>query len=58
MNQLVIDHFSRRKEFIQMLAERGVKWGVEVGTDHGKYAQQLLSGIPGLHLECVDPWLP
>lgn len=41
-----------------MLAERGVKYGVEVGTDHGKYAQQLCEGIPGLSLYCVDPWVP
>src|SRR3990167_86328 len=57
-NPLVINHFSRRKEFIQMLAERGAKFGVEVGTDHGKYAQQLLEGIPNLKLWCIDPWLP
>jgi len=54
--KLIIDHFSRRKELIQMLAERGAQWGVEVGTDHGKYAEQLLS-IPNLHLECVDPYI-
>ncbi|MCR4324167.1 MAG: class I SAM-dependent methyltransferase [Candidatus Curtissbacteria bacterium] len=40
-----------------MLAERGAKVGVEIGTDHGKYAQQLLEGIPGLDLLCVDPYL-
>lgn len=57
MKPIVIDHFSRRREFIQMLAERGAKYGVEVGTDHGQYAQQLCEGIPGLRLECVDPWV-
>lgn len=41
-----------------MLKERGVKNAVEVGTDHGKYAQQLCEGIPGLKLCCVDPWVP
>lgn len=56
MKPIIIDHFSRRKEFIQMLAERQVKIGVEVGTDHGKYAEQLLAGIPTLRLLCVDPW--
>ena len=39
-----------------MLAERGASVGAEIGTDHGKYAQQLLAGIPGLKLYCVDPW--
>ena len=57
MEPIIINHFSRRKEFIQMLAERGAKSGVEVGTDHGQYAQQLCEGIPGLHLTCVDPWV-
>lgn len=56
MNPIIIPNFSRRKEFIQMLAERGAKYGAEIGTDHGKYAQQLLAGIPGLNLICVDPW--
>lgn len=56
MTPLIINHFNRRKEFIQMLAERGAHEGFEIGTDHGKYAQQLLEGIPGLHLTCVDPW--
>lgn len=57
MNPIIINHFGRRKELIQMLAERGAKIGVEVGTDHGKYAQQLLEGIPDLKLCCVDPWV-
>lgn len=39
-----------------MLKERGAKRGVEVGTDHGKYAQQLCEGIPDLELYCVDPY--
>lgn len=57
MKPIIIDHFSRRKEFIQMLAERGAKEGVEVGTDHGQYAEQLLEGVPTLNLDCVDPWV-
>lgn len=57
MKPIVLDHFSRRKEFIQMLKERGAKFGVEVGTDHGQYAQQLCEGIPDLNLTCVDPWM-
>ena len=57
MEAIVINHFSRRNQFIKMLAERGAKVGVEVGTDHGQYAQQLLSGIPDLVLYCIDPYL-
>jgi hypothetical protein len=40
-----------------MLRERGAKYGVEIGTDHGKYAQQLLEGIPDLGLICIDPYI-
>lgn len=40
-----------------MLKDRGAKVGVEIGTDHGQYAQQLCEGIPGLKLYCVDPYL-
>lgn len=57
MNPIIINHFSRRKEFIQMLKERGAKVGAEIGTDHGKYAQQLCEGIPGLMLFCIDPYV-
>lgn len=57
MSPIIIPNFSRRKEFIQMLKERGAKFGIEVGTDRGQYAQQLLAGIPTLRLYCVDPWV-
>lgn len=40
-----------------MLRERGAKNGVEVGTDHGQYAEVLCEGIPGLNITCVDPWI-
>lgn len=58
MNPITLNHFGRRTAFIQMLRERGARLGVEIGTDHGQYAQQLLEGIPYLQLYCVDPWLP
>ncbi len=32
--------------------------GVEVGTDQGAYADQLLRAYPNLFLVTVDPWLP
>lgn len=33
-------------------------FGVEVGTDMGTYASQLLASYLMLHLTTVDPWLP
>lgn len=56
MKPLVINHVNRRREFIEMLRERGATIGVEVGTDHGGYAKQLCEGIPGLKLACIDPY--
>jgi len=56
MKPIIINHFSRRKAFIQMLKERKVNTGVEIGTDHGQYAQQLCEGIPDLLLYCIDPY--
>lgn len=58
MNPITLDHFGRRSEFIQMLKERQVKLGVEIGTDHGKYAEQICQAIPDLKLICVDPYTP
>lgn len=52
-----INHFSRRKQLIQLFKELGFKEGVEVGTDHGQYAEQLCAGIPDLRLWCIDPWV-
>ena len=57
MKPIIINHFNRRKEFIEMLRERGAKCGAEVGTDRGEYAKNLCAGIPNLKLYCVDPWL-
>lgn len=58
IDPIIVDNYSRRNEFIKMLAAREVRFGVEVGTDHGKYGEQLCAGIPGLRLTCVDPWIP
>lgn len=57
MKPITLNHFGRRTAFIQMLKERGAKVGAEIGTDHGKYAQQLFEGIPDLKLTCVDPYV-
>lgn len=56
MKPITLNHFGRRTALIQMLAERGAKTGVEVGSDHGKYARQICEGVPNLQLYLVDPW--
>lgn len=47
-----------RFEILDLLSDREVIRGVEVGTDAGIYASQLLHAYPNLHLITVDPWLP
>lgn len=39
-----------------LFAELGFKYGVEIGTDQGEYAEVLAKTMPSLKLFCVDPW--
>lgn len=39
-----------------LFAELEFKYGVEIGTDQGEFAECLLKNIPNLWLNCVDPW--
>jgi hypothetical protein len=45
-----------RHRLVEFFAEWGFTVGVEVGTEKGWFAKELLNGIPGLQLTCVDPW--
>lgn len=40
----------------ELFAELEFKYGVEIGTDQGEYAEYLLKTIPNLRLTCIDPW--
>lgn len=51
----VINPFDRT-ELAKMFHELGFTTGVEVGVERGKYAECLLTNIPGLTLYGVDPW--
>jgi len=48
---------SRFKGFIDLFRELGFKVGAEIGVANGRYSKWLCNGIPGLELNCVDPWL-
>lgn len=43
-------------DLAKLFAELEFKYGVEIGTDQGEYAEVLLESIPGLRLHCIDPW--
>lgn len=47
-----------RKCLAELLHARGYTVGAEVGVESGRYAYELLTRNPGLHLYCVDAWMP
>lgn len=48
---------ANRQSLAAFFAHLGFTHGAEIGVESGRYAQELLSANPGLHLYCVDPWL-
>lgn len=57
MKPITIDNFGRRTALIQLFNDLEFKIGVEIGTDHGDFARNLIAGIPDLKLTCIDPWV-
>lgn len=45
-----------RFELAKHFAEKGFKFGAEVGVFAGYYSEVLIKTIPGLTLLCVDTW--
>jgi hypothetical protein len=41
----------------ELLGKLQFNVGVEVGTNHGRFATTLCHANPNLHLSCVDPWM-
>jgi len=52
---IVIQHYSRYK-IVDLFRELNFTEGVEIGTEHGRYAQKICEANPQLHLNCVDPY--
>lgn len=50
-------HASRHRELIELWRELGYTVGAEIGTEGGKYAEEICRGVPGVKLHCVDPYL-
>ncbi len=51
-------NISRRVGLLDKFNEMGFKIGVEVGTDRGGYAKNILDRMPGVDLYTIDPWIP
>lgn len=47
-----------RKDLADLFAAYDYTRGAEVGVESGRYSFELLTRIPGLHLYCVDAWMP
>ncbi len=47
---------TNRKDLATLFYELGFKVGAEIGTEQGKYAEQLCQRNPEVHLYCVDAW--
>lgn len=41
----------------ELFYDLGYTEGVEVGTNHGRFALTLCQKNPNLHLTCIDPWM-
>jgi len=47
-----------RRRLIQVFGEHGLTEGAEIGVDRARFSEYMFKYIPGLHLTCVDPWIP
>lgn len=47
---------SRHKELIDLWRMLGYTRGAEIGTEAGRYAEEICRGVPGVKLYCVDPY--
>lgn len=47
----------RFKDLPALFKEMGFKVGAEIGVSKGLYSKWLLSGVPGLKLYLIDPWI-
>jgi predicted O-methyltransferase YrrM len=51
-------NISRRVGLLDLFNEKGFKTGVEVGTDQGEYAEDIILRMPEVKLTTIDPWTP
>src|SRR3990167_7301653 len=47
---------SRHRELLELWCDLGYEVGAEIGTEEGRYAEQICRAIPGVRLFCIDPY--
>jgi predicted O-methyltransferase YrrM len=47
---------SRHRELLELWRDQGYTTGAEIGTEEGRYAEQICRAIPNVKLFCVDPY--
>jgi len=47
---------SRHRELLELWRDAGYEVGAEIGTEAGRYAEEICRTLPGVKLYCVDPW--
>ena len=47
---------SRHRELLELWRDLGYRVGAEIGTEAGRYAEEICRAIPGVKLHCIDPW--
>lgn len=47
-----------RIDLLKWFNEKGFRYGAEIGSADGRFAQLMCENIPGLQLYCVDPYIP
>jgi hypothetical protein len=58
-NQFPIDLFDfTRADMAKMFHDLRFTVGAEIGTEKGLFMETLCKQNPGLHLHCIDPWIP
>jgi hypothetical protein len=50
-------HFSRHGGLTKLWSELGYRIGAEIGTEQGKFAEEICRDNPGVRLYSVDPYL-
>lgn len=50
-------HISRHRELLELWRDLGYKTIAEIGTEEGRYAEQICRAVPGVKLYCVDPYM-
>ena len=48
---------SRHRELLELWRELGYRELAEIGTEAGRFAEEICVANPDAHLTCVDPWL-